>query len=114
MSRQKLDFFNKATQKPADVSPEERKEEELRVLARNLRQENNTLVGKKWELEREIANGASTANKSELREELKKINGQIQVGNYQERINKLLTQIHDMEVERTGHSDVGSSSPYEL
>lgn len=107
MAYQRFQLFN-------DVGGRAKKpsEEELREQARNLTKINNELCNEVWELQHQIASNDPNINTEELRHKLKNIEKQIERGNYQEEIDKLLIEIREMEIERTGHSKIGSGSPY--
>lgn len=109
MAYQRFQLFNKLgghVKKPS--------EEELREKVRELQDENNQLVSRKWELELQIASNDPNINTEELRHRLKNVEQQIDRGNYQEQLKELLTKIRDMEIERTGHSKINSGSPYTI
>jgi uncharacterized coiled-coil DUF342 family protein len=86
--------------------------DELRAQARGLIKTNKELVEQIWSINLKLAQikpGQEAADLQKRREALVE-----QVKDYPTMIEQITQQIHDMEVEINGTSNVGGSSPYKL
>lgn len=99
--------------------PEDRSDPEhvhidtLRAQARELRSKNNKLVAQIWEMDTELAKEKITAEKkAKLTKNRQELLNETEA--YRATLNGLLEEIKTLEIAVDGHSNIGSSSPYEL
>ena len=113
MSNDKSDTFDLPKKSETQNKPDAQQTqiEELRALARSLRDANNALVSQLWDVDMQLTQLKDDAEeeKEMLSEKKQELENQIKDAGYQEKYQTLLKQIQALEISIYGHSDIGNS-----
>ena len=83
---------------------------ELRALARDLRDRNNKLVNQIWEIDLKLVENDS----DELRAKRTELTEQLRKEGFEQKFKDTIEEIKALETALYGHSNVGGPSPYVL
>lgn len=112
MSREKFTLLDRKYPENEASSTSDARVLAMKKEARELRDINNALVRKIWDLDAELSTPDLSPEKKELLLESKnKIISDIASNNYLDKVNKLLSEIEKLEITLYGSSEVNSDSP---
>jgi hypothetical protein len=101
--------FNNIPPKPADEIIES-----MRANARELQKVRQAVVQEIWRINLALARRPDSIEQAKLKQRKADLVATLERENYDGRLGKLLSDIHNKEVALYGTSDVGGSAPYNL